>query len=1112
MGDCTFMAMSPKDPAEKRPKKTKQQPTENVGYQQKEPEEAEKTVSGEPGVLSLFKAKALAILEKIKSSREAGKERAASAMVPPQEEGKKPLRKIIFRSLKITSAVVVFLVFIIYFYVTSSSFLEKTIPEVFSGISNGKISLKVNLASLFRGFEFEDIEILSGPDFDNKPLVQIKKLSLRYNVYGFFTGDYGVFEVGIYQPRIFLIQRNNVWNAQTLMKPGEPSLEKEKEPEEPKEEDTSEPKDIQLPFELQIFFKFILDDFHISIDGGDKSNSAPMEFGMKNFTFKTHILTKEFSRIPAGLGALDIVDTFLVQLNPDKPLDIYFRNAQASTKTPFDLHWLLALDSSGEKPRFLTTLKIGHNNVPVTYSGRHLAPLGINVEYNIHYSPLEDRLKIGFFKFQFLDDTWLNLTGQINSATKPDQMKMYLELDESNINLNKLYPYYVKFTNDRSISFRGNMSLAPLKIEGGMDDLNIDGKFKMKNVFVFAAGMPISIPFFDLYYNTKLNLQKKEGLPVVFAKAGWRGYLNGAALKADVHYIPQKKVQVGVFVRNLNPAVYSKGMASGNVNLALTVDGKSENHLTSNFTLDIPWLIYVLNRGKSGVNRIHFTTGVKIDAPDMKFETVKIDVHKIAFSLKNEQHKKAVWMNAANKVNMDTKSGNMDIHFQLFNLSTNVIQLMPTLTAAHAESAESATEYVRKDIHLKGQTRVGIRGNTQQIDHETNFILEDFDISDLWLRAKVGMYPKQIQLSSITLDGLNKALSMKIHGNLTEDRVKTVDEKTGKTVYVNEMVPDVKVALKFGKAQREKIFQDNSIEGFLGMNVHAYKDVAKGEVTIDKFYYDDGGFTKVNNINMNFPFLHQLKLKKSLNLTAANKERIIKNYNFSEPFNFSIESVEIENPVKEKESFKLLYSTQNYPGFGATMNYKDNVFRIPALQINILNGIVSGNDILFNVGRGKTKEMEYLAQIQVKDLDLKQLIPPDKAKAIKDGIIRMDMFVVGDNLDQPIENLHGYVSVYKIGEEFGKQGLKVVKPDSAKLVDLAIDNSIVVKKMDLDLKEGLVYAKVVYRKGAVGVMFISPQGDSILQDRIPIQEFFQRASKEAKVYSRKKEETGNSAQ
>lgn len=1091
------------------PKGPGKNPEENEpSYKEKDPEQEASKPSPIKDFFNKFKEK-LANLSFTKSVLPKGK----SAPKPEPESIEEPQKnRVLFISLQIMkylSLAVSVLVIIVYFYITSPSFLENKIPEVFSSISNGKISLKVNLASLFRGFEFEDIEILSGPDFNHKPLLKMKKLSIRYNVYGFFTGDYGVLEVGIYKPRFFMIQRNNVWNVETLMKPGEKKDEPEEEPEEEEpKEDSGKAEDINLPFNLRIFFKFILDDFHISIDGSDKGNSAPMEFGMKNFTFKTHVLTKEFSTIPAGLGALEIVDTFLVQLNPDKPLDIYFKSPQASTKTPFDMHWLLALDSSGEKPRFLTALKIGHDDVPVTYSGRHLAPLGIDIQYNIHYSPLDDKLKIGFFRFQFLNDTWINLTGQINQATKPEQMKMYIELDESNINLNKLYPYYVKFTNDRSMRFRGNISLAPLVIEGGLDDLNIDGKVNMKRVYVFAAGMPLSIPYFNLYYNARLNLQKKEGLPLLYAKAGWRGALNGAGLKADVHYIPKEKVDVGVYVRNLNPSIYSKGMARGNVNLAFTVKGQSENHLRSNLNLNIPWLIYTLNRGKSGINRINFSTGIKIDSPSMEFERVKIDVYKIAFALKNEKYKNGVWMNASNKVNMNTKSGNMDIHFRLHNLSANVIQLIPALTAAHAESAEPAADMLKKDIVLKGQTRVGIRGNTQKIDHETNFIIEDFDISDLWLRARVGIFPKQIQLTSITLDGLNKALDLKIHGNLTEERVKKTDEKTGKVKYENAMVPDVRMNLKFGKDKKEKIFQENSIQGHIGLNAHVHKNIAKGNLFIDHFYFDDGNLTKVNNVNLKFPFLHQIELRKVLNLTAANKERIIKNYNFTKQFNFTIDSVEIPHPIKDpstKESFKILYSTENYPGFGATMFYKDNVFRMPAMQINILNGIISGKDVLFNVGRGKPAEMEYLAVIQVKDLDLKQLIAPEKAKAIEDGTIRMDMFFVGDHLDQPIENMHGYVSVYKIGEEFGKQGLKVVKPDSAWLVDAAIDNSIIVRKMEMDVKEGLVYAKIVYRKGIVGTMFISPQGDRILQDRIPIQEFMQRATKEAKVYSRKKD-------
>ncbi|RME93738.1 MAG: hypothetical protein D6767_00385, partial [Candidatus Hydrogenedentota bacterium] len=360
------------------------------------------------------------------------------------------------------------------------------------------------------------------------------------------------------------------------------------------------------------------------------------------------------------------------------------------------------------------------------------------------------------------------------------------------------------------------------------------------------------------------------------------------------------------------------------------------------------------------------------------------------------------------------------------------------------------------------------------------------------------------------------ALNLLVYGTLTQGWQTVAHPKIpGKVIKKKGMVPDLYVKMKMGKAKREAIFQNHAISGFFGLNVHLLDNIAKGSINIDHFNYDDSKLTKVSDINMKFPFEYNLAYRKTLNLTAANKERIIKNYSFTKPFNFTIHSVQIAHPFPGKDPntgkklppkpFMLIYPQGKYNGFSMRMEFKDNVFQIPALQIFMLNGLITANDILFNLGTFNPKTMELVAALQVKELDLKQLMDPEKAKAIKDGAISMDMFFTGRDFSDPLQNLKGYVSIYKIGDEFAKQGLKVVKPDSNFLVDAIVDNTITVTKFELDLKEGLVYARVYMKKGFIAKGLIAPAGEQIIQERIPIGEFLNNASKQAAVYGSKEE-------
>lgn len=1004
--------------------------------------------------------------------------------------------------LKYTVYLLLIFLVVGYFYVMRPSYMQTLIKEQFEAQSTGTIDLKVKQASLFRGFIFEDVVIKSGKDFGELPVVKIKQLNVLYSIYGFWAGDFGLHEVGIYSPQIYLRESNGVWNVATLMKPGEPAEEKE-EPE--KEVEPSEPRTepLSLPFSTRVFVKFLLEDFDLFVNGSGSSD--PLSVSVRGFTFRTRFLTKEIDTIPVEpLKFLELIDTVLVEMNPQKKVDVRFSNDMAATKTGLNLHWLLGFDGHNEVPEFTSQLKIGDNNLPVTYKGRHRLPLNILLGYHLDYTPDNDRLAIKHFFLDFADDRWLNVSGDITQLREADKTRLDIKLDKSRIDLSKVYPLYRTVTEDRSMRFGGRLSLAPLNIKGGMNKLNIDGGLSMRAIYARLPGMTVRIPQFNLSYETVYN-SSLEPFPIEYARAGWRGSLNNAKLYADLYYKPQQKVDVEVSVRNLNPSPFSGGQAVGNFNFGLNVSGRSLNHLKSTVMLEAPWFYYFLNRGKSGLNRLNFEVKTRIDSPDLTFKTVKVDVDRIYMALRNEARQTGIELSADNSLSM--RGAAIDNTLNLKKLSLNIRKLHPTFPESIRESTGLLTGRLRNNIDLRGKTVAKIRGDRQYIRHHTRFFVYDYDIDDLLLEADVNLRPGFINIKQVALNGLSDALSLKVNGNLREGWVKTLaPDDPDKIVRVRGMRPDIKVDLFLGQKELKKVYQDNAISGSMTLKAHLKDQIAKGKFGIKDFYYSNSQNMRVNNVNLDFPFEHDLLKRKTLNLTAANKERIIKNYNFSEPFNFTIESVYM--PLLDKpEPVKLIYPNEEYPGLAATMYYRDNVFEMPAMQINILNGIITARDIIFNVGRIKPEEMEYMARLQIKDIDLKQLMNKENAEAVSDGAIRSDILVAGNRLDQPVENVHGYVSIYKIGEEFGKQALKVVKPDSAGLVDFAVDNSIIVRKINLDLKEGLVYAKVIYRKALFGSI-IGPRGEKIVQERIPITEFMQRATDEAEVYRRKPVEIG----
>ncbi|HMY11074.1 MAG TPA: hypothetical protein PKC74_05600, partial [Turneriella sp.] len=373
-------------------------------------------------------------------------------------------------------------------------------------------------------------------------------------------------------------------------------------------------------------------------------------------------------------------------------------------------------------------------------------------------------------------------------------------------------------------------------------------------------------------------------------------------------------------------------------------------------------------------------------------------------------------------------------------------------------------------------------------------------------KAKARLAPQMTYLDQFSITGLRQALQVSASGNLRDGSETVQDEKTGKQLRVQTKVPDIRFKAELSRKEESEILDDMFLVGSFLLVGHAQGNIVDGKVQIDNLGFRNPQ-SRVQKVNLLFPFKHDLKLKKTLNLRAGNKERIIKNYNFNRPYNFSIENIEIPDPNKKGEWLKLVYARGNYPAVGASMEYKDNVFVMPVLQMYTLNGVVTISDTLFNLGRLRPSEMEYSTTIQIKDIDLKPLMVKEKADTITDGKLRIDILLTGNRLDKPVENLNGYLSIFRIGPEFAEAVMKAVKPKQSDIINTIATNTAIPKKINIELRDGFVYSDIPIKKGAVGALLFSP--DEINNRRINIPEFFQRISTEASTYTSPAANPGN---
>jgi hypothetical protein len=579
---------------------------------------------------------------------------------------KKRVRRIFFRA-----AIFIFLLFHVIigamYVILSPSFVEKQIIENFNKLSYGTLSLKVRKINPLTGILIEDILIKNGAEFDNSVFFKLKKLNVSYSLPAFLWLNIHIPEIGIYSPHVWLKQKNGVWNAARLMKPGPPKKEEKKE-EKKKEEKKEEKKEpgkpldkIELPLALRFLFNFVLDDVRAYVDSEGTKPSLKDKFnaGMEGFGVKVAIEIPPVKTIPL-LPPTEIIAIFKkihIQLNRDKPLKVWYSASDLDAKPPLYLHYLLYLDK--KQSAFRSQMKVGIVKAPVRIQRKILTPINFIVAHDLQYDPKSDKLDLHYFKVTFKDKDWLNLQGKIEHVqTKPD---LDIKMSQSAIVLDDLYPYFLKFTGKSAIHFGGTISLKPLVIVGKQDDLKVDGALNLYNIRAKAPGLKtIGISRFHLDYHT--YLKGNPPAPQYFRIDNWFAYLNGATLKGKVHVnlyknLPTGPMKVNFSLTNLRPERFVDAGAYGPVNLYLTVNSKQGlKDIMTSVNLDLNDFIYTLNDSRS--RPLNLALGVDVyTALTNNMKNIDVDLQKITISMSNRKKNEALRVGINGAIALRQRSG-----------------------------------------------------------------------------------------------------------------------------------------------------------------------------------------------------------------------------------------------------------------------------------------------------------------------------------------------------------------------------------------------------------------------------------------------------------------------
>lgn len=994
------------------------------------------------------------------------------------------------------------LAIVAYNYVMRPAFLQPRIVEAFSKATHGRLEVTLEQTSLLRGFRIRNLAVWAPEGYSGTPIFRADELNLLYNVFGFFRGSFGVNEILLRNPEVFIEQRNNIFNVEALSRDRE-KREKLRNEKEPRQEKTTHDV-VSWFFDVRLFAHISLENLSFTLDATDRSNRIKRYAHVKNFHFRFSLLTRDFSSIntenPAQLVRL--LNSLVIELNPQKKIQLAYEGPEARMRSDLDMFWLLFYDGTARRPEFVSRMRIGHERIPLALAPGRAQDLAFVAEHAIDYDARADKLDIAAFALRFMGDTLISLSGSGERLLQANR-RLAIVSGASRIDLGKLYAVGARLFGKRDPVFSGFASLKPTQLTIDRSTLEDSGGFRLDRVQVRKGNLALSVPSLELDHAAFFD-SAQQPLPLRSGSAKLRGYFNGAGIALDASIGESKKTAVAFSLRGLNLASIAPGTAAGSISTTFSAVGPTPHDLAIALRVFSPELFYYIDRGKSGLNRIDLNVrGTVKSSDDFAQTTVQLPV--INLSHKDKEYGAAVDLQSRAQIE---KAAGLRVAYHLNGLKVAFRELSNTLPAGLQEKITLLLNSAKPGNTLRadGETLLSIGEGVMRLEHVTQLALPDIHVDDIRLLAKARLAPAMTYIDELKVSGLRGALQVSASGNLRDGTETVADEETGRQLRAPAKVPDIRFRAELSRKEESEIIDDTFLVGSLLLAGHAQGNIIDGRLEIDNLGFRNLQ-TRVEKVNMLFPFRHDLRLKKTLNLRAGNKERIIKNYNFNRPYNFSIERIEIPDPNKKGDWLQLVYPRGKYPAVGASMEYKDNVFVMPIMQLYTLNGVVTVSDTLFNLGRLRPSEMEYSSTIQIKDIDLKPLIPKEKAETITDGRLRIDILLTGNRLDKPVENLNGYLSIFRIGPEFAEAVMKAVKPRQSDLINTIATNTAVPKKINIELRDGFVYSDIPIKKGAVGALLFSP--NEINNRRINIPEFFQRISSEASTYTRPAATPGN---
>ncbi len=920
--------------------------------------------------------------------------------------------------------------------------------------------------------EIENL-VLSEKDSSSKAFLTIGRFAFLYSLPSLLIGSIHIEEIGVESVKLVIQKKNMKYNFESIF-PNKQKVE---------EEIVNKKNSDSIYTGIYIKFTSLFQIKNLSISYEDEEK----KFSLEDLSLQFFLETKRWNTLYFDQRSLDVIKNFSLILQPSEYIQTEFQSQTLYFKDKIGFH-LLIQAKGDELLEWSQSLIFELKEITPMISNQVQTPLNLQFSFQTELSQSKLQVKQILLVFQNLQ--FLEGNGIIENIFDL-KSNIQFRLTNSNIDLDvlnkSLAPYKLPIPN-----LSGNLKLSPLDIHGNLEDFKLNWSPEISKVNIkmdqknhsLSSGMIQT----DIQMGIKeIGTEKKviiENATLIINSMRY----NTMLLTTQIQL--KKKILSGsINVLEMNLNQFDKSI-QGILDLKVNIEDSSLSNIYLSMKSEIKNFQVPIDSYNLKPSNLKLQSKLNILLDD-SFQLLNVDLLGSNIDLISYRSGTTLVIDSE-KITFDKIKNKL--YFNNLILKLYPEKMVSLLPYTLGETLLSASPLLGNEVTLKSNLEYEL-DNQKQMKGILESKIPGIQLNDLKTKIHLELDSdgrETIHINEIQMNGYEMRLNTSLNGDIYQKKSKSPDLNFSFR-FQSDTKKNILSGVEFkGKLESQIKFQESNIYGtFSSENSHLY--FQKGECP-----GKDCKFINVNNLNCSIPILHEAKSKINVSILDGNKETLIQTKGMERGNNLFIESISTSHPIYPETSFAMIQGNSKSFGITARVDYISNLFSLSNLTVKTLNGSIGSKNIQINVADGDPKHFEFLGNLQIRDIDLTELIPKENKIGIDDGKIRGDINFSGKNLKDIIDNTDIYFSVYKIGKDFGKSAINIVSPPN--LIRDYIVSSYSVDRIETELSKGLIYVNILFKPSLLSNLLTKIENNKISMERMPLNNFMNRAENEISKY------------